>query len=89
MKEFAYEVCGYYGKEYQTVFVGHRKIEDGRERIHFHVCCNSVSYETGEKMSMRKGSLQEFKNFVNAKVQEYGVMEEAENRQDEANQEGE
>lgn len=40
-------------------------------------------------MSMRKGSLQEFKNFVNAKVQEYGVMEEAENRQDEANQEGE
>ncbi|CBK76649.1 Relaxase/Mobilisation nuclease domain [[Clostridium] cf. saccharolyticum K10] len=89
LKEFAYEVCGYYGKEYQTVFVGHRKIEDGRERIHFHVCCNSVSYETGEKMSMRKGSLQEFKNFVNAKVQEYGVMEEAENRQDEANQEGE
>lgn len=89
LKEFAYEVCGYYGNEYQTVFAGHRQIENGRERIHFHVCCNSVSYETGAKMSMRKGSLQEFKNFVNAKVQEYGVMEEAENRQDEANQEGE
>ena len=89
LNEFAYEICGYYGNEYQTVFAGHRKIEDGREWIHFHVCCNSVSYETGKKMSMRKGSLQEFKNFVNEKVREYGIMEETGDRQEEIDQEGE
>ena len=89
LKGFAYEICGYYGKEYQTVFVGHKKIEDGRERVHFHVCCNSVSYETGEKMLMKNGDLQEFKNFVNIKAQEYIAREETGNRIKEINSEGE
>ena len=71
LRAFAYDICENYGNEYQTVFAAHRKMEKGRERIHFHVCCNSVSYVTGRKISEPKGELWEFKRFINEKVKEH------------------
>lgn len=71
LKGFAYEICGYYGNEYQTIFAGHRKLEDDRERIHFHVCCNSVSYTTGKMISDKKRTLKEFKKFVERTIEKY------------------
>ena len=71
MRAFAYEIASYYGKDYQIIFQGHRGFENGREQIHIHFCCNSVSYVTGKMFVDKKGDLEEFKKFVNEKVEKY------------------
>ena len=76
LKAFANEIAGYYGKEYQTVFQGHRSFENERERIHIHFCCNSVNYMTGKKIADKKYDLKEFKKFVNEVVEKYRIPNE-------------
>lgn len=67
LREFGYDICRYFGEEYQTVFAGHGK-ENG---VHIHVCVNSVGFKTGRKFSDRNGGLKRFKRYVEETVEEY------------------
>lgn len=65
LRAFAYEVCGYFGRDYQTVFAGHGK-EKG---VHLHICINSVGFRDGKKFSDRNGGLRQFKKHVEEQVE--------------------
>lgn len=61
LQAFAYDISGYYGNRYQSVFAVHKKDRG----VHIHVCVNFVSYVDGKKFSDRNGGLREYKAFVN------------------------
>ena len=67
LNAFAYDISGYYGNRYQSVFAAHKK---GRG-VHIHVCVNSVSFVDGKKFSDRNGGLKEYKDYVNRLVQKH------------------
>lgn len=77
LKAFAYEVCGYFGRDYQTVFAGHEK----NNGVHIHICINSVGFRDGKKFSDRNGGLRKFKKFVEEQVETHCKSRKKEEQQ--------